>query len=591
MSNNSRHLPLEYNYQSNRPIRTLIYLLDRKAGFYLGAVAVYLIKQSPAWVLPFLLARTINTLADPAAYPLGGLWIYGGVTAVLIVQNVPMHTFYVYLISRVIRRMEFRLRAALVTRLQQLSIAFHDRTESGRLQAKVLRDVEQIQVLCMFLGEAGVAGVTSTVFALVVTALRQPVLLFYFAAMVPLCLLLLHAFRKKMQTSNTEFRSEIETMSAQVNEMITMIPVARAHGVETAAAEGISARFNAVNERGISLDLLNAVFGSSSWVTFQASMVIGLAVMGWLCWQGRIPIGDIALYQSLFSIIVNSVNMLINAYPQFAKGMESIRSIGEVLECPDLEHNAGKTPVEQVAGHVRFEEVGFDYANGRGHAVTGFNLEVKPGECVALVGPSGAGKSTVINLLIGFRRPVSGRILLDGADMETIDMRTFRRHISVVPQETMLVSGTIRDNILYGLNEAAGERLRAVVELANLHDFVDRLPDGLNTRIGEGGATLSGGQKQRVAIARALIRDPRILILDEATSALDVVAERQVQQAIETAVKNRTTFIVAHRLSTIRNADRIVVMKDGRIVETGSYGELMAQRGAFFEMQQLQTSA
>lgn len=591
MSSAPQHRPLEHRYQSRRPIRTLFYLLDRSWLFYLWATLIYLIKQSPAWVLPFLLARTINTLTDPAHYPLQGLWVYAIITGILIVQNVPMHTYYVSLISRAIRRMEFRLRAALVTRLQQLSIAFHDRTESGRLQAKVLRDVEQIQMLSMFMGEAGMASITSTIFAVIVTAIREPMLLFYFTAMVPLCLMLLHLFRKQMQARNTAFRSEIETMSAQVNEMITMIPVARAHGVETSATATISERFQSVNERGVSLDLINAVFGSASWVTFQVSMVVGLGVMGWLCWEGRISVGDIALYQSLFSIIVNSANMLLNAYPQIAKGIESIQSIGEVLECPDLEHNEGKTPVERVGGEVVFENVDFDYANGRGRAVIGFDLQVKPGECIALVGPSGAGKSTIMNLLIGFRRPVSGCIRLDGQDMESIDMRTFRRHISVVPQETMLVSGTIRENILYGLTEAAEDRVQAVVELANLRELVDQLPDGLNTRLGEGGASLSGGQKQRVAIARALIRDPRILILDEATSALDVVAERQVQQAIESAVKNRTTFIVAHRLSTIRNADRIVVMKEGRMVECGSYSELLAKRGAFFEMQQLQMLA
>ncbi len=583
------HYPLEYHYQSRRPIRTLLYLMDRRWPFYLWATIVYLIKQAPAWALPFLLARIINTLAAPEKYPLTGLWIYGLVTVVLIAQNIPMHTYYVYMVSRAVRRMEFRLRAALVTRLQQLSIAFHDRTESGRLQAKVLRDVEQIQMLSMFLGEAGLSGITTAVFAIIVTAVRQPMLLLYFVLMVPLCVTLLHFFRSNMQARNLAFRSEIESMSAQVSEMITMIPVARAHGVEMEAAEHMEERFNAVNERGVSLDWLNAVFGSCAWVTFQMSLVIGLGVMGWLCHRGQISVGDIALYQSMFSIIVNAVNMLLNAFPQITKGMESIRSIGEVLECPDLEHNDSKMPVSCVSGHVVFEAVGFHYANGRGHAVSDFNLDVKPGECIALVGPSGAGKSTVINLLIGFRRPVSGRILLDGVDMETVDMRTFRRYISVVPQETMLASGTIRDNILYGFNDEHEDRLHKVVEMANLQEFISQLPDGLDTRIGEGGATLSGGQKQRVAIARALIRDPRILILDEATSALDVVSERQVQEAIDQAVQNRTTFIVAHRLSTIRRADRIVVMKDGRIDEIGSYSELITRRGLFFEMQQLQT--
>jgi ATP-binding cassette subfamily B protein len=582
------HYPLEHHYQSNRPLRTLLYLLDRRWPFYLWAATLYLIKQSPAWALPFLLARAINTLADPETYPLHGLWIYGLVTLILIAQNVPTHTYYIYLISRAVRRMEFRLRAALVTRLQQLSIAFHDRTESGRLQTKVLRDVEQIQILSMFAGEVGMMGVSSAVFAIVITAVRQPFLLLYFALMVPLCVALLHFFRSNMQERNREFRSEIENMSAQVSEMITMIPVARAHGVEMEAAERMEERFSEVNDRGVSLDRVNAIFGSCAWVTFQTSLVIGLGVMGWLCWKGLISVGDIALYQSMFSIIVNAVNMLLNAYPQFTKGMESIRSIGEILECPDLEHNAGKAPVSQVAGRVVFEDVGFHYANGRGHAVNGFSLDVRPGECIALVGPSGSGKSTVINLMIGFRRPVAGRILLDGADMETLDMRTFRRHISVVPQETMLASGTIRDNILYGVNEACEDRLNEAVEKANLQEFIRQLPDGLGTRIGEGGATLSGGQKQRVAIARALIRDPRILILDEATSALDAVSEKQVQEAIDSAIQNRTTCIVAHRLSTIRRADRIVVMQAGRIAELGSYDELMARRGLFFEMQQLQ---
>ncbi|MBK7190433.1 MAG: ATP-binding cassette domain-containing protein [bacterium] len=334
--------------------------------------------------------------------------------------------------------------------------------------------------------------------------------------------------------------------------------------------------------------MINALFGSSSWMSFQLSMVAALGVLVWFCRRGLITVGDIVLYQSLFTMMVNCISQLLSIYPQLARGVESIRSIGEVLECPDLELNRGRRAVEAMNGGVQFDHVGFAYDDDRAPSVVDCTLQVQPGECIALVGPSGAGKSTLMQLLIGFRRPQSGRILFDGQDMEELDMRTARRFISVVPQETILFSGSIRENIVYGLDNVGDEWLSEVLAAAHLSELVLSLPRGLETRIGEDGALLSGGQRQRIAIARALVRDPRILVLDEATSALDVVSEKKVQEAIDRAVQNRTTFIVAHRLSTIRKADRIVVMKAGRIAETGSYDELMDRRGFFFEMQQLQ---
>ncbi len=295
------------------------------------------------------------------------------------------------------------------------------------------------------------------------------------------------------------------------------------------------------------------------------------------------------IYHSLFGMIVGSVEGIVNTLPVYTKGMESVRSIGEVIECPDLEHNEGRAVVTEVRGDVEFECVGFRYRGGEAPAVADFDLRVAAGETIALVGHSGSGKSTLMSLLIGFRRPTSGRILLDGADMETIDMRTWRRFIGIVPQQPMLFSGTLRENIVHGLEGADGDRIAAAIDMANLREFVDGQPNGLDTVVGEGGATLSGGQRQRVAIARAFVRDPRIILLDEATSALDVVAEKQVQEAIERLARGRTTFIVAHRLSTIRNAHRIVVMEGGRIAETGSREELLRRGGAFHEMLKLQS--
>jgi ATP-binding cassette subfamily B protein len=546
------------------------------------------VKHSPVWAVPFLMARVINTLTEPEVFPVAHLTIYFLVVTVLVIQNIPSHTLYISMLSAAVRDMERTLRSALVVRLQQLSIAFHDRTETGRLQAKVLRDVEQVQMFCMLAGEFGAVAVMSVVIAAGVTAVRQPRMLIFYAVLAPLITGLRALFQRRIDRHNTAFRSEVERMSAEVTEMLNMIPVVRAHGLEEEAARRMEAQFGEVNQRGRRLDTVNALFGSSAFVTFQLSMVLGLIVLSWFRFRNWISTGDIVLYQSLFSMIVMSVAQLLNIYPQLARGIESVRSIGEVLECPDIEHNRGRRTVESLDGQVQFEGITFSYDRSGAPAIQGFSLDVRPGECIALVGPSGAGKSTLMQLLIGFRRPQKGRIRFDGQDMEELDMRTARRFISVVPQETILFSGTIRENVTYGLRDVSAEKLRSVIAAANLTEMVDSLPQGLETRIGEDGALLSGGQRQRIAIARALIRDPRILVLDEATSSLDAGSEKKVQEAIDHAVQNRTTFIVAHRLSTIRRADRIVVLKEGQIAETGSYSDLMARRGLFFEMQQLQ---
>jgi ATP-binding cassette subfamily B protein len=281
--------------------------------------------------------------------------------------------------------------------------------------------------------------------------------------------------------------------------------------------------------------------------------------------------------------------LVLGVIPVVTQGVESIRSIDEVLGCADLERNEGKTRVHNVEGALRFDHVSFTYPGSRDPAVADFSLTIQPGECVAFVGESGAGKSTLMSLVIGFLRPTAGRILLDGRDMETLDLRDYREFIAVVPQRVVLMSGTIRANVAYGLDDPHDDRrVREALEAANALEFVDRFPDGLDTIIGERGAKLSGGQAQRIAVARALIRDPRLIVLDEATSSLDAASEALVQGALERLVKNRTTLIVAHRLSTVRTATRIVVMKAGCGGEIGSAAELLEVNGALPRLHGLQ---
>ncbi len=313
------------------------------------------------------------------------------------------------------------------------------------------------------------------------------------------------------------------------------------------------------------------------------------AFAAYLSWRGTISLGDVVMYSAFYQMLLGSVQTLLGVIPAVALGTESIRSIDEILECPDLERNEGKARVGAVDGRLTFEDVSFTYPEFRTRAVADFSLDVKPGECVAFVGESGSGKSTLMRLAIGFVRPTAGRILLDGRDMEELDLRDYRDFIAVVPQRVVLMSATIRANVTYGLDEQHDDlKVREVLEAANAMEFVEELPNGLDTVIGERGAKLSGGEAQRISLARALILDPRLIILDEATSSLDVVSEALVQEAVDRLVKNRTTLIVAHRLSTVRDATRIVVMRRGRCIETGSPADLIEAKGEFHKLQALQ---
>lgn len=579
---------LERHYQAGHPVRTAVQLFAPDRWSLLGATLLFIVKHSPVWVLPLIFADIINVVTDPATTSIHRLWVDGLIFFIVVVQNIPTHTAYMRMLSLTMRRIESDLRCALVRKLQQLSIGFLEGQRTGALQSKILRDVEAVQGLCYLVFGLILQGTTSIVFAVTVTLLKRPVMALFYLLTVPVAVGLVRAFRHGMEDRNRAFRGRIEAMSARVQEMITMIPVARAHAVEDAEIESVNDRLDDVREQGYRVDLLNALFGAAGWVLSQSMQLVCLLATGYMAYHRMIPPGDVVLYNSLFAMMVGSVLSMIDSMPGMARGLESVRSIGEVLESPDLERNEGKLPVDAVQGRFVFEHVSFKYPETMAHAVRDFSLEVEPGEMIAVVGESGSGKSTLMSLLIGFRRPDGGRILLDGRDMNTLDLRQYRRFLAVVPQQTHLFSGTISENITYGLSDVSEDEVRRAVVAAQLGDLVGELPDGLKTQIGEGGGRLSGGQRQRVAIARALVRDPRVIIFDEATSSLDVRSETLLQEALAELIKGRTTFVVAHRLSTIRHASRVLVMKDGRCAEIGKPEELLAAGGDFARLRKLQ---
>lgn len=573
----------------DRPLMTLISIYKGNYSKFMLSVFFFVIKHSPVWIAPIVLANIINyvTLNDERA--MEKIAINVGLMIFLILLNVPMNYLHIRYKSLAVRYVETGLRGALVKKLQQLSISYHKNIQSGRLQSKIMRDVEAVETLStqMFVSVLNIA--LNIIIAMVVTVSKSFIVFIFFLLTVPVAAITMVTFKGVIRKRNQEFRKEMEDTSARVMEMVELIPVTRAHALEDEEAEKVSGHLIEVAEKGYRLDVIQSTFGSVGWAVFQIFQIICLAFTAYLAYQQRILVGDIALYQNYFSTIVQQVSAIITLIPTITKGLESVRSIGEVLLAEDVEENEGKEKVEKVEGEFEFCNVDFQYNKESPRILHELNLKVKKGETIALVGESGAGKTTILNLVIGFNLANEGKVLLDGKDMTTLDLRTYRKHLAVVPQNTILFSGTIRDNIVYGNNDVDDETLNRVIDAANLRDLIDSLPDGWDTMVGEHGGKLSGGQRQRISIARALIRNPKVIVLDEATSALDSISEKLIQEAINNLTKDRTTFIVAHRLSTIRDADKIAVIRDGHCAEYGTYEELMELQGEFYQMKQIQS--
>lgn len=561
---------VEFQFRGNQPWRTLVNLYwpeRRSVGL---ALISYLFKASPVWILPLITANIIDLIANPRVGGMRSLWINAGVGAIAIVQNIPSAALYVSFLSRAIRNVEVRLRSALVRRLQMLSINYHNRASTGALQTKVTRDVESIEMLCRQVVDVGFFALVTILVALAVTAWRMPVFVPVFILFVPLIWLVRRLLAGRLRRHNETLRREIESMNALVLGMINMIPITRAHAVESEEVARAESQFGSVRNAARSFDFVAGTFGATAWVILMLFNLAGLTVAAWASYTGRLSLsaGDIVLLAGYFNTILAAVMQLNAMLPLITRGFDGLRSIGEVLECPDIEENRGKQPVAGVRGEFTFEHVGFSYDRNSeaSPALRDLNFKVAVGETIGIVGPSGSGKSTLASLLIGFHRPTTGRILLDGVDMNAMDLRSYRLRLSVVSQQTILFNGTLRENITYGLPRVSDAALQSAIADANAAGFIRELPHGLETMIGPEGVQLSGGQRQRIAIARAVLRNPRVLILDEATSSLDTATEAVVQEALERLMAGRTTFIIAHRHAVLRRANRILTLENGAIV-------------------------
>lgn len=563
-------------------------LLQKNKGGFLLSIFMFVLKNLPVWVMPIITSNIIDLAGgEMNGDTVRSLIINSVVLVVVLLQNIPTHVIYSRITDKMLRRTGAGMRGTVIRKLQHLSITYHKEIETGKLQSKFLKDIESVDALNTNMLKVLIPNIIVALVSIGISIYNSRLVTVFFLVIIPANILLTQIFSKRMRKKNHQYRVENETVSAKFTNMLGMLPVTKAHGLENEEIEECDKNIRELTAKGLAVDKTNSYFGSALWVVANLLNGACLVFCALFALRGVISPGDIVLYQSMFTSISGAVQTIVNVLPTFAVGFEAIGSLSEIMLSKDVEDSAGKKKLANVEGNVLFEHVSYKYPNGTAYVVEDFCLDVKKGECIAVVGASGSGKSTLMNLIIGFLKPTSGTLYIDGNDITELSLSDYRHFISVVPQNSILFSGTIRENIVYGLEKVDNAAVERAAEMANLNEFVKDLPNGLDTFVGEQGGKLSGGQKQRVTIARALIRDPKVLILDEATSALDNISEYQVQKAISGLIKGRTTFIVAHRLSTIRDADRIVVMDAGKCVEVGTYEELMQKKGKFYELKNL----
>jgi len=478
-------------------------------------------------------------------------------------------------------RMESDMRSDLFNHLQKLSFSFYDNANTGKLMSRITNDLFDISELAhhgpedIFISIVKIAGAV-----IIMMTMNVPLTLILLALMI-IIVIFTAKYNLKMRSVFAKNREKIAQVNAQTQDSLAGIRVVKSFSNEDIEREKFEyGNIQFLETREDSYTIMGQFFSGNQFL--QGILYLSVLVLGGLFLShDRISTSDLIAYVLFVNVFLNPIDRLVNFTEAFQRGMSGFDRFLEIMNTkPEIEDAEDAVVLENVEGRIEFKDVAFSY-NDKKEVLKDINITIEKGQTVALVGPSGSGKTTFCNLIPRFYEVNEGSIMIDGKDIRSVTLASLRRNIGVVQQDVYLFTGTIMENILYGKPDATREEVIQAAKLANAHDFIMELENGYDTFVGERGVKLSGGQKQRISIARAFLKNPPILILDEATSSLDNESERLVQESLKLLTKGRTTLIIAHRLTTIKNANNIIVLTSNGIEEQGTHQELMAKGGVY----------
>ncbi|MDP6438258.1 MAG: ABC transporter transmembrane domain-containing protein [Candidatus Brocadiia bacterium] len=481
-------------------------------------------------------------------------------------------------------RLMFDIRSKLYRALQRLSLSFYDREHTGRIMSRVTGDTAQLNGFVVSGFQTMIISVLFIIGICILMLMRHPKLAVLTLLPTPMMVLGSYLFAKKIGGIYSRIYRRRAGLYRVLSDTISGIRIVKAFGQEKREIGSFEDKSRDFADATTESIKLTSVFSPTMVMLTALGTLVIYSYGGYLVVSGKegLTIGDLLMFLTLMAQFYAPVQTLTELTNTFQSAAVACERVFGIIDAPsEVADTVDAKPIEEMKGHFVLDHVHFSYEKSE-RILKRINFEVQPGEIIGLVGATGSGKSTLVKLISRFYDPTRGRILLDGRDLREIRLQDLRRHIGMVLQETFLFGSTIRENIAYGRPDATNDEVVGAARAANAHDFIMAMPDAYDSRVGERGLSLSGGERQRVAIARAILMDPTILILDEATSAVDTVTELQIQEALDRLMKGRTVFAIAHRLSTLKNAHRLMVMDKGEIVETGTHAELMAKEGGIY---------